>query len=454
MSDQPRRMFLSAFTISSPGHQSMGMWKLPGDKSHEYKSLKYWTDLAKRLDRGGFDTLFVADVLGIYDVYQDSPDPALKNAAQVPILDPVPAIAAMASVTENLGFGVTVALTYEQPYSFARRMSTLDHLTDGRIAWNIVTSYLDSAARNMNLDGQIPHDERYDIADEFMDVCYQLWERSWDDDAVVRDAEAGMYTDPSKVRGIEHKGKYFTVPGMALCEPSPQRTPVLFQAGASSRGQEFAAKHAEMIFLISGDTTTLRRSVDKIRAQAEEVGRGREDVRVLAGVTVVVAETDAEAQALYKQYKEAGSWDGGLVLFGGWSGVDLGALPSYEPLDHADSNSIRSAADMFGGAGKSWTAEQLGKYIAVGGATPVIVGSPQTVADELERWMDEGDIDGFQFASVHMPYTYESITELVVPELRRRGRVPEERTGGTLREKLGFKSPLLQGHPAEVARTS
>lgn len=213
------RIYLNAFDMACVGHQSPGLWRHPDDQGHRYKSLGYWTDLAKTLEAGGFDLLFLADVLGAYDVYGGSRDAAVADAAQFPVNDPTLAVSAMAAVTETLGFGLTLSLTYEQPYALARRLTTLDHLTEGRVAWNIVTSYLDSAARNLGLDAQIPHDQRYDIAEEYLQVCYKLWEGSWESGAVVRDRGRGVFTDPAKVHDIEHHGQYFTVPGPFLCEP-------------------------------------------------------------------------------------------------------------------------------------------------------------------------------------------------------------------------------------------
>jgi FMN-dependent oxidoreductase (nitrilotriacetate monooxygenase family) len=231
-----------------------GTWRLgsgvtPRDRSDRYIDLDYWIELARLLERGKFDGLFLADVLGPYDVYQGRPDAAIHGGIQIPVNDPLLLVPGMAAATEHLGFGVTCALTYEHPYSFARRASTLDYLTKGRFAWNIVSGYLDSAARNFGLDQQIQHDDRYDFAEEYMQVCYKLWERSWDQDAVRRDRKSGIFADPAKVHGIEHSGKYFRVPGFNLSEPSPQRTPVLYQAGASRRGKDFAAKHAECVFV-------------------------------------------------------------------------------------------------------------------------------------------------------------------------------------------------------------
>ncbi|WP_325049989.1 NtaA/DmoA family FMN-dependent monooxygenase [Cohnella faecalis] len=214
-----KRIYLNAITISGPT-ASPGLWAHPEDRGHEYTSLKYWTELARTLERGKFDAIFFADMLGVYDVYKNNKDTAIRQAIQVPLNDPSYLIPAMAAVTKNLGFAATFSTTYEHPYALARKLSTLDHLTRGRIGWNIVTSNLDSAAKNFGLEGQIAIDERYDRGDEYMDVAYKLWEASWEQDAVVLDRDNRVYTDPNKVHDIGHKGKYFSVPGIHLSEPS------------------------------------------------------------------------------------------------------------------------------------------------------------------------------------------------------------------------------------------
>src|ERR1700742_5298145 len=234
------RIPINAFDMSCIMHQSPGLWARPEDQSVRYKDLRYWIELAQLLERGKFDSLFIADVLGIYDTYQGSGDASIRRAMQIPVHDPVVPVSAMAAVTEKLGFGITVSATYEQPYALARRFGTLDHLTDGRIAWNIVTSYLDGAARNLGMARQMSHDDRYELAAEVVDVCYQLWEGSWEEDAVVEDREAQIYADPEKVHEIGHHGRFFDVPGVGLVEPSPQRTPAIWQAGTSPAGRGFA----------------------------------------------------------------------------------------------------------------------------------------------------------------------------------------------------------------------
>ena len=194
----PREIRFNAFEMNCVGRQAPGLWAHPRDRSWQYKDLVYWVELAQILERGKFDRLFIADVLGVYDVYRGNLDAALRHATQIPVNDPLQLVPAMALVTKHPGFGLTASISFEHPYTFARRLSTLDHLTKGRAGWNIVTSYLDSGARNIGLDGQSAHDDRYEVADEYMQVCYKLWEGSWEDDAVLRDRSRRIFTDPRK----------------------------------------------------------------------------------------------------------------------------------------------------------------------------------------------------------------------------------------------------------------
>ncbi|MDR6199150.1 FMN-dependent oxidoreductase (nitrilotriacetate monooxygenase family) [Microbacterium sp. SORGH_AS428] len=448
-------LILNAFEMSCVTHQAPGLWRHPDNRADEYNRLAYWTELAQLLERGGFHAIFLADVLGVYDVYRDSAAPALRDAAQIPVGNPLLQIPAMAAVTDRLGFGVTIASTYEHPYSLARTLTTLDHFTGGRVGWNVVTSYLNSAARNLGLGDQIAHDDRYGIADEFLDVAYKLWEGSWEDGAAVRDREAGVFTDPEKVHPIRHHGTHFDVPGIHLGEPSPQRTPVIFQAGASPRGQEFAARHGEAIF-INGLTPELtRRTTDSIRDKAEAIGRPRDSVKILTLATVIVSETDELAQEKYADYRSYVSLEGALALYGGWSGIDLSTLDPAEPLTYVDTDAARSALSIFTKADptRAWTPRDIAEYVGIGGIGAVIVGSPTTVADELERWIEVGGVDGFNLAYVVTPGTFEDIVELLVPELRRRGRLDDGgRIGGTLRERLTGDPVIAGWHPAHAYR--
>jgi FMN-dependent oxidoreductase (nitrilotriacetate monooxygenase family) len=373
------RIFLSAFDIHCGVHQNPGIWRYPSDQTHNYKDTEYWTELAQVLEQGGFDSLFIPDVLGFYDVYGGNRDAALRTAAQAPVGDPLMTIAAMAAVTKRLSFGATVSLTYELPYKFAKTMTTLDHLTKGRVAWNIVTSYQQSAAVNLGLDAQIEHDERYNVADEFMEVCYKLWEGSWEDGAVIRDVESGVYTDPAKVHDINHAGKYFKVPGAHLCDPSPQRTPFLFQAGASARGRKFAATHAEAVFLIGTNPKDVRPIVDQYRILAAEQGRDPRSLNIIIMLTPIVAETDALAQQKLAKIKERAQVDAALALWGGWTGIDLAGADPDKPLDQFRGDGIRAFSDMLTRVDSElvWTPRRLAEWLCVGGMSASVVGSPR-----------------------------------------------------------------------------
>jgi len=444
-------MLLNAFEMMVPVHQSPGLWRHPDSGAHRFQSLDYWTDLARRLEDGGFHGLFFADVPGQYDVYGGNADEAVRGGVQFPLLDPMLAVSAMAAATERIGFGVTASVTYELPYLLARKFATLDHFTGGRVAWNIVTSYQESAARNLGLAGQIPHDARYDRADEFMDVMYKLWEGSFEDGAVRADAAANVYVDPARVHGIGHQGEHFSIPGPALAGPGPQRTPLLFQAGASARGQAFAVEHAEAIFFSGSNPAIVRGWVDGVRAQLAARGRAADAVKVFAMATVIVAETDEAAAAKLEDYRGYVDLEAALALFGGWTGVDLSGADPDSPLEYIRTEGNQSALAAFTKLDpeRVWTVRELAGFIAIGGRGPVIVGSPATVADELQRWSTEADIDGFNLSSAVRPADLLEFARLVSPELRRRGLLePDEGTAvRTFRERvLGRGARLAQDH--------
>ena len=455
MSRRGQRMILNAFDMNTAGHQAPGLWRHPDDHSHCYKDLDYWIDLAKRLEAGGFDCLFLADVLGTYDVYDNSRDTAVKGAAQVPVNDPLLIIPAMAAVTERLCFGVTVSLTYELPYAFARKMTTLDHLTKGRIAWNIVTSYQKSAAVNLGLDQQIPHDERYDIGEEFVDVCYKLWEGSWEDDAVRHDRDNGVFTDPAKVHDIKHDGKYYSVPGAHLSEPSPQRTPYLFQAGASARGRMYAAKHAEAVFLTGTNPEDMRPVVDLLRMQIAEQGRDPYSVKIIMMLAPITAPSEAQAHSKLQEILKHGSRDAALALFGGWTGIDLAKAPGDLPIQKFEGDNVRAMVDLLTRVDSElvWTTERLADWLCLGGMSAAKVGDPKTIVDEMERWVEIADVDGFNLTRVTAPGTMDDFIELVVPELRRRGHIPDKPPPAmTMRERFGGTRRLPDSHPGAVYR--
>jgi alkanesulfonate monooxygenase len=443
---------LNAFEMNCVGHQSPGLWAHPRDRSLYYTDLGYWTGLAKTLERGRFDGIFLADVLGLYDVYGGSPDAALRHAVQVPVNDPLLLIPAMAAATEHLGFGVTCTLSYEPPYTLARRMSTLDHLTRGRAGWNIVTGYLDSAAAGMGLGVQPRHDQRYDIADEYMEVVYKLWEGSWEDGAVKRDRGARVFADPAKIHRIKHAGLFYNVDAIHLSEPSPQRTPVLYQAGASTRGRTFAAAHAECVFINGPTPQVVAPLVADLRRRATANDRDPADLVIFTLATVITGKSEAEARAKHAEYRRYADPEAALALFSGWTGVDFSKYRPDDELRAIETEAMRSSLASFTSddPNRVWTVKELAEHVAIGGRGPLFVGSPEQIADTLMEWVEATDVDGFNLAYALTPESFEDFVELIVPELQRRGVYKRDYRPGTLREKLfgPGRARLAPPHPA------
>ena len=442
----PAEIRLNAFEMNCVAHQSPGLWRHPRDRSRDYKRLRYWIELAQTLERGLFDGLFIADVLGVYDVFAGDARAALTHAAQTPVNDPLLLVPAMAAATRHLGFGVTANLSFEPPYTFARRMSSLDHLTEGRVGWNVVTGYLDSAARGAGRDKQTAHDVRYAIAEDYMEVVYKLWEGSWADDAVKADPSTGVYADPDRVRKAVHDGPHFRLDALHLSEPSPQRTPVLYQAGTSPAGRDFAARHAECVFLSGPSKTAVAPRVAAIRANAAKFGRAPESILMFSLATTILGESDAEAQAKLEDYRRYADLEGALTLLSGWTGVDFSRLDPDEIVQHVENEAGRTALENITRAdpNRRWTVRQAAEHVAIGGIGPVFVGSPATVANQLEDWIDATGVDGFNLAFAVRPETFADVVTFLVPELQRRGRYKTAYREGSLREKLFGADARLQ----------
>jgi FMN-dependent oxidoreductase (nitrilotriacetate monooxygenase family) len=447
-----KQILLNAFSMNCVGHINHGLWAHPRDLSFRYKQLDYWTDLARTLERGLFDGLFIADILGVYDVYGQSIDLTLRESIQLPVNDPLMLVSAMAATTSHLGFGVTVNIGAEPPYLLARRLSTLDHLTDGRIGWNIVTGYLDSAARAIGQRALVEHDGRYDQAEECLEILYKLWETSWDDDAVVMDRTRRIYARPDKVRSISHSGKYYQMEGYHLSEPSRQRTPVLFQAGTSPRGRAFAGRHAECTFISAPDPATARAASRAIREAAVAAGRQPDDIKIFVGITVVADETKKAAKAKYADYCRYASPEAGLAHFSAGSGIDLAGYGLDTPIGGAgNGNAIQSNVQT--ARERGWTKRSLLGSLSIGGRYPTIVGDGATVAEALESWMTEGEIDGFNLTRTVVPESYEDFVDIVVPALQERGLYKTRYEDGSFRSRIFGQGDRLQiPHPAAALR--
>ena len=444
----PKRMLMNAFSMNCVSHIQQGLWVRDDTRQLEYNQLDPWVELAQILEKGCFDALFLADVIGVYDSYRGGPETSIIEGMQVPMNDPAMLISAMAYATENLGLAFTSSVFQSHPFAFARQMSTLDHLTRGRVAWNIVTSYLPNAAQNFGREALPSHEERYDLADEYLEVVYKLWEGSWEEDAVLRDTKRGVYADPAKVHQINHKGKHFDVAGPHLAEPSPQRTPLLFQAGSSTRGRSFAAKHAECVFIMDSrrSLTGAASVISDVRNQAVSNGRRPEDVLFFQGLSPVVGGTEAEAKAKEAEYQEQFSTEGALAHLSGSIGVDLSAIDLDKPLNTIDSRGLRG---MVKGLIES-TPDQTQTFrdlIRTRNAGQFLTGAPEQIADALEDWQNAG-VDGFNLIYSVTPGTFVDFIEGVVPILQQRGLMQKESTPGPLREKVFGDARLPDRHPA------
>jgi len=438
----PKPLLLNLFEMNCVSHITHGLWRLPGNDRHEFNDLQYWTTLARRCEEAGFDAIFLADVIGAYDVFRDGPETAVREGLQIPSNDPMLVVPAMAAVTEHLGFGVTFSTSYEPPFSFARRMSTLDHLTKGRIGWNVVTSYLPNAARNFGLDDEIPHHVRYEIADEFMEVVYKLWEGSWDEDAVVADRARGVWSEPDRVHAIDHVGKHFRVAGPHLSSPSPQRTPLVIQATASRDGIEFAGRHAELVFTGGPDHASVRRTIEAVRASAAENGRDPASVKFVVQATVITGRTESDVVARLAAHDRYSSLDGKLAH------ASLAFDPTAHPADRtvAEALTIDGRSDHPGAAKLPWqrTVGEFTHAIAHRERTFAAIGTPDAVVAEIEHWLDDVGIDGINLTQYHSYGTLDDFAELVGPRLRARGRRPERYVPGqSLRERFGGHGPRL-----------
>ncbi|SFF18881.1 FMN-dependent oxidoreductase, nitrilotriacetate monooxygenase family [Paenibacillus algorifonticola] len=449
-----KKIHLGVFEVNAVNHLTQGIWTHPEQNRIHYNSIDYWIDIARTLERGKFDFMFFADS---YGYPKERTELAFREASGAVGNDPMLLIPALAQATEHLAFTMTTSTTYEAPYANARRFSTLDHITKGRIGWNVVTTSSKSAADLFGRSEFLPHDERYDMADEYMDVSYKYWEGSWQDDALLVDREKRIFADPQKVHKVKHEGKYFKSEGYHASTPSPQRTPVIFQAGSSGRGRAFAAKHAEGIFLKAPTTEVLRDQIADIRRRAAEYGRDPAAVKVFTGLSVVVAETREEAQRKFDEYMQHQSAEATLSSYAGVTGIDLTQLDPNAYFENIHTEMGQTHTDRFTKHSKTkkTVQEVMDDFVQKGFRGLTVVGTPEDVADQIERWTEETDVDGFNLEPYVLPGSYVDFVDLVIPELQKRGLFKTDYEAGTLRERLFGKGEarLPEHHPGASFRT-
>ena len=447
----PRPLVFNAFLTNTVSHIHHGMWRHPDSRQADYTDLNLWIDLVRTLERGRFDAIFFADTLGPMDVHEGGWKSSVREGLQIPSGDPVVLISALAAATEHLGLVATSSVQTEHPFVHARRFSTLDHITRGRVGWNIVTSTRRSEARNLGRDDAAPHAERYAAAEEYAEVVYKLWERSWADGAVIRDRAAGRYSDETKVHAIDHEGPLYRVAGPHLAEPSPQRTPVLFQADSSETGRTFAARHAEGTFIAAHDPHSAAEVTADIRRRAVAQGRRPDDVLFIQGLTFVVGATEDEAKRKSAEIDEWLSDEAMLAHMSGTIGVDFAAIDLDRPIGDFTTERTQGIVASLAAAApdKSKTFRELTRWAW----SQRVVGTPEQIAEQLNRWRQAG-VDGVNVIYITLPGTYADFIDHVAPVLAERGLMQREYRPGTLREKLfpGRGPRLPESHPARQVR--
>ncbi|KAH3677205.1 hypothetical protein WICMUC_001786 [Wickerhamomyces mucosus] len=441
-SSNNKELILSVILTGGPA----GHWTHPDDRTHELNKLETWVEFAQLLERGKIHSLFIADHLAIYSTYEQSFKPAVREGMFVPRIDPSALVSALSQATESLNFGITFSTFSEHPYHFARRLTSLDHFSDGRVSWNIVTSFLKNVQDQ--LGGEfLKHDLRYLKAQEYLDVVYKLLLSSWRDDAVQYNKETGVFADPDLVREINHEGEWFKVPGPAISEPSRQRFPVIFQAGTSKAGKVFAAENAELVF-VTGLHRSGGKEIQEIRDLAAKFGRDPYSIKFIAGATFHIGKTHDEAlEKLAKQRKYFPE----IAKAVGFSGVSDIDLSKYELDDiikpPAENNAHQTITKNIINSGSGKTKRQILETYDRSG---LFVGTPEEIVEQVKEYVDKYDVDGFNIEAAIFPTDIEDFVDLLVPELQKQGLFWKDYKykGGTFRENIFGKKFLSEDHPA------
>ncbi|HQS18879.1 LLM class flavin-dependent oxidoreductase [Reyranella sp.] len=414
-------------------------WRYPGGTPDANFNLKALVKYAQTLERGKFDAFFMADHLAVLNMPMD----ALKRSATVTSFDPLTLLPALAMATSHLGLIATASSTFEPAYTIARRFASLDHISEGRAGWNLVTTSNPDAALNFGLDDQMPHAERYARAREFFDVVTGLWD-SWADDAFVRDVENGVYFDPSRLHVLDHKGKYLKVRGPLNIARPVQGWPVIVQAGASDAGRQLAAETAEMVFAAGGPIADARAFYADVKGRAAKIGRNPDHIKILPGAFVVVGDSLDEAKEKRARLDSLVNYDSSIAAVSMALGVDARSFDPDKPLpdDIPETEASKSGRDRVIELGRRENltvrqiAGRLGGYGGLG-----ILGTPAMIADQMEEWLATEACDGFNVMFPYLPGGLDDFVDKVVPELQRRGLFRTEYEGTTLRENLGLPRP-------------
>ena len=437
------KMALVGFMQAQNCSNFPGSWRHP-DARRDFLTPDYYQSVGKTLERGKFQLLFFDDRLAMPDIYGADHFTAVENGIRVVKMDPITILATIGAATKFIGIGGTLSTSYFEPFHIARQFSTLDHMTKGRAAWNVVTSLNDSEAMNMGRRQSVGHDERYDRADEFMDVVLGHWD-AWAEDSLILDRQTGRFADGDKVRRLDHQGKYFSSRGPFTVPRTPQNHPVIIQAGQSGRGREFALRWGELIFAIFPNLSFAQKAYAEMLAEANRQGRETDSFRIASLVYPIVAPTQAEAEDKAALIEDLTKPIDSLALLSEVLNFDFATKQINEPFSDEELTNlsgllaIRDRVLSLSGK-KNPTVADFIKYSARGTIkeAPNFVGTAIQVADGLEEWFRGGACDGFVIGASHIPGTYNDFVDYVVPELQKRELHQADYLGKTLRENLGF----------------
>ncbi|HVV41318.1 MAG TPA: LLM class flavin-dependent oxidoreductase [Nitrobacter sp.] len=436
MAAAPRQLKLGAFMRPVSIHT--GAWRYPGawpDANFNFERLKY---LIRKLEAGKFDAFFMADHLAVLNM----PIEALKRSHTVTSFEPLTLLSALAAVTDKIGLIATGSTTFDAPYHVARRFASLDHISGGRAGWNIVTTSNPDAALNFGLDDHMEHAERYKRAREFYDVVTGLWD-SFADDAFVRDVESGIFMDPEKMHVLDHRGAYLKVRGPLNIARPVQGWPVIVQAGASEDGKQLAAETAEAVFAGGGHISDARKLYADIKGRMDKLGRDRDHLKILPGAFVVIGDSVEEARAKRALVDSKVHYANAIASLSISLGTDAskfdpdGPLPEI-PETNASKSGRQRVIDL--AAREKLTVRQLAQRLGGYGGS-AFVGTPKTIADQMQEWLETEACDGFNIMFPFLPAGLDDFVDKVVPELQRRGIFRREYEGSTLRENLGLPRP-------------
>jgi N-acetyl-S-(2-succino)cysteine monooxygenase len=411
-------------------------WRMPQARA-DALDFRLWKQLAQAAEQAKFHFMFWADGIAVRHSAQD--DDELSYLGRIDVFEPLTLMGALSAVTERIGFLASASTTYNEPYHVARKFASLDHISSGRAGWNVVTSWSDEEARNFGRDKHLDYETRYDRAREFVEVVTGLWD-SFEDDAMVRDKESGVYFDPEKMHVLDYKGRHFSVRGPLSSVRTPQGRPLIVQAGAAEQGQAIAGAHADAVYAMPFDLPAAQQYYEAVRASAVRHGRSPDAVKILPGFTPYVGRTESKARAKYDQMRKLIHPKVGLAILYNYCG-DLSAYPVDGPVpEPAADVPIRSIGQgvLEMARRDKLSIRDLYEMMAAGNSGRVLVGTAKEISDEMELWFKEGAADGFNICASHLPGGLEDFAELVVPELQRRGLYRTEYEGKTLRENLGL----------------